>query len=330
MNRITWIDQFRGLAIFFVILSHTCRSYNWLYTYSMLPMFFYISGYLHKSVIDYKVLFNRLFKRLYIPLLFFGLLPNLFNLLKYKELFPVKDYFIGIVLGINVGWFIPCLMVVELIVFFVDYIIKKFTLNDLLIYIIMIIFSISFMFLVEENSHCPWAADTALASIGFYYVGIIIKRFESLGKLGFKIRKSFLYLCLFFFLLLSYIAIHSGFYFNLSINRISNPPVIFLLGIMSCFIFMSLVKAIDLGPLFTWMGINSLFLYYTNIYLKPICIFLFNLFHFDILLFPPYISGLVLSLSQVILAYPFISFVNKYTPILVGVSKVNFKTSKLV
>ena len=78
-NRLDWIDNARGIGIFCVYLYHTGYStpYRYCFEYFLIPIFFFVSGYLfneNRSVTDSL---SRIKKRLFIPYLILGFIIGL-------------------------------------------------------------------------------------------------------------------------------------------------------------------------------------------------------------------------------------------------------------
>ena len=125
-ERFYWIDQFRALAIFFVFMAHCSpeghRNYFLPYfTYCFMPIFFFLSGYLHKEGRSIKQLANRVFLRLYIPFVFFCLIRALMHIIQGGAIGEYGVEFLrSAFLGISNIWFFPCIISVEILAWMVD------------------------------------------------------------------------------------------------------------------------------------------------------------------------------------------------------------------
>ena len=316
-NRIEWIDQYRGIAMLLVVLSHTCYVYDGFYVYSMLPMFFFISGYLHKVKYDFRDFVKKIFFRLYIPLVIFGTIPYILQIIKTHSLIPVFNYLIGILTGVGLGWFLPCLIVIEVIVFLLDNMTKSSFINIWFLTLFVCVVSFIGMFFIHERSNVWWSSDTALISIGFYYWGRLYKNISSQKKFSANLCLGIFFVVI--FVCISYWLLSLDFYFNISINSISSPIIVYPMCLLSCFVFLP-ISRIGFWGVFSWMGRNSLLIYCVNIYIHPIASRLLEMFG----LCDSYNNLWVGSLNviiQLLIIYPMSLFINRYCPIVVGVKK---------
>ena len=127
-GRIHWVDFCKGVAAMMVILSHTYTPgtsalYSVGYSFIMIPIFFFASGYLCKfEYLDaLQFLYDRVFK-LWILYVVYGLLLPFasVSVLKNLVLHPAQilSTFLSAVLNIMTGkvfWFVACLIVVLLL-----------------------------------------------------------------------------------------------------------------------------------------------------------------------------------------------------------------------
>ena len=81
--------------------------------------------------------------------------------------------------SMGVLWFIPFLALVKILYFIVNKICK----NDIQKGILCYIATIYGVFLAQNNICLPWSFDIALASMIFYYVGYILKKYDCLEKI---------------------------------------------------------------------------------------------------------------------------------------------------
>ncbi|WP_354669288.1 acyltransferase family protein [Bacteroides gallinaceum] len=78
-KRLDWIDYARGIGIFCVYLYHTGYStpYRYCFEYFLIPIFFFISGYLFNEERPIKQSVVKIIKRLIIPYLSLGFIIGL-------------------------------------------------------------------------------------------------------------------------------------------------------------------------------------------------------------------------------------------------------------
>jgi fucose 4-O-acetylase-like acetyltransferase len=77
-NRLPWIDTLKGIAISLVVLGHAMNTgpfRNWIYLFHI-PLFFLLSGYLHKPVSNLGVYARRKAKHLLLPYVCFTIVAT--------------------------------------------------------------------------------------------------------------------------------------------------------------------------------------------------------------------------------------------------------------
>lgn len=161
-NRLFFIDVLRTICILLLVLDHSFAIYSgvWPKVYAveniplyfwvgrfccafMLPLWFFISGYLwgfqifeKKKIVTYLYLIKNKGKRLLLPCYFFGFLfiictGNIFFLFSYKGLFSFLS-------GVQHLWFLPVLFWI----FLVSYFLHNHPIKDFVQIIILFILSI--------------------------------------------------------------------------------------------------------------------------------------------------------------------------------------------
>ncbi|WP_455544266.1 acyltransferase family protein [Intestinibacter sp.] len=131
-ERLDYIDETKGIAIFFMLLSHCIAKTNilrmWITSFNM-PLFFMISGILFAYNKSEKNNFNNIIrnkmKKLAIPYFTFCVTLSLFyTLLKFIEhkdfITSMQIYLVDIITlkGIESLWFIPCIFITYIIFWF--------------------------------------------------------------------------------------------------------------------------------------------------------------------------------------------------------------------
>lgn len=143
LKRVAWVDNFKGLCMFGVLLLHTAGivGYQYLSSYILsfvLAAFFFLSGLLLKlpeSTSGFREYFSKCFKRLIIPYFVFSCISFLFWFFITRTIGghaglaidPLRQL-VGIIYGTwgdslmvynRPLWFFPCLFVVQILAFFV-------------------------------------------------------------------------------------------------------------------------------------------------------------------------------------------------------------------
>lgn len=267
-KRENWIDLIKGISALFVMLAHvsgTPMMYRIFYSYIMLPVFFFASGYLTKEEQPLSYLYNRVLKLfilyvMYSIITFFVSVERLLTLFKnpigFLQLFCdcLKDILNGQSL-----WFIACLIITSLIFI----IIKSVTNNNHKLMAVMssILFVLALVFSVPGRKF--WNIDTACVCQFFFVVGYIAKQRSLFSKISHINRK----------ILISgivYIAlIYSAYYFfgetAVAITVGTNEWKLLAVTIPALIIgnvfILLLAKKIDKLPLINYIGSHALIYY---------------------------------------------------------------------
>ena len=119
-GRIRWIDQLRGLAILFVFFAHG-GGWHPVFEYVMMPIFFFLSGYLHKDKSNFVQFVKRIVLRIYIPYVFFCSIRAVMHILTSHDIeFYARELVESLIFGTSNIWFFPCLISVEILAFITD------------------------------------------------------------------------------------------------------------------------------------------------------------------------------------------------------------------
>jgi len=182
MNKIIWVDTFKGLGILAVVLGHIyigeiSRS---IYIFHM-PLFFFLSGYLFKPTLEYKKYLIKKIVHLLIPYFFF-LTPIYisYNGLPSLNLKEIAIYFSEPIIGgrmltgsLGVFWFVTCLFLTQQLM---NYLINKLNSKNLLVLMGLFI-TISFInTYIYTEIWLPWNANVVFAAAPLFYLGHIYKK----------------------------------------------------------------------------------------------------------------------------------------------------------
>ena len=343
-----WVDLLKGFAIICVILGH--RGYvgtGFLPKYMkpeivsfVIPLFFFLSGIVFSidKYSNFKSFFIKKVKTILVPMVLFSLIIIFFNYLYRGLLLGKKDYsmlylknrLIDIVFHIRgrseepsalqtLLWFLVCLFVVQMIMYFIIKITKNKTL--LILLSCCILFAIGAVYMSLKFPLIPWYFENALVLILFFGLGYIIKNEQVFFN---RINK--LYLAPLFLIINL-----STMYFNylymgkkaigLAASQIG-MPLLYLLeslsGILFCVIIFSRIK--KCRPL-SYIGKNSLIYYGMESVMAfiPDIIF-FNVLHinvakmgnFSIIIYIMYV--VIVCLATV----PIVELINRKMPFIKG------------
>lgn len=315
-KRKLWIDSLRSIAIIMVVLGHQIPTEIDFFVYTStvkMPLFFAISGYLFNDRGGNTILFlNKIFWSLIFPWLSLGVISCV-PTLRYGVSFfleTIKDLIIGERL-----WFMPCLILGELLFFFI------YRRNNMFKICILCICCSSIGFVMHKCDVFNFMKiNTAFIVQSFFMIGIIYREIER--KYLHKINVfgiSFLFaICIF----LTYIAsllfpnecidVHKNQYFNI--------PYCFVLIIISCITVFLLFDKIDISnKILVFIGQNSLIIYiYHGIF---IAIFVKILFFMNIVIDNNILFGIIKTIYACLVCSILSYFLNKFFPVLVGKKK---------
>ena len=307
-----WIDEIRALAIILVVLGHQLPEIVFFSAFInpiKMPLFFAISGYLFNKVnVEFSEFIRGVVNKLVIPWITLGLIvtiPQLYDgidefLTRIKYLILGKDF-----------WFMPCLIIGEIILYFL----LKIKNNVILIFSIFLCTTIG---LILGNYKCLdlWMFNRALSVQLFFFMGIIFRRYENnLISYNFKwlLIPIILYITLvtvgLVFYPFSSIDIHQNYYFNLPLNFIT-----IFTGTITCFtLFAKLNRS---NKMLSIIGQNSLVIY---IFHGLILGFTYRVIgFFGIEVYHNILLGIISTIYACVVCTIISLFINKYFPALLG------------
>ncbi|WP_270275986.1 acyltransferase family protein [Enterococcus casseliflavus] len=257
VKRLKWIDFSKGIGIISIVLGHTYFPYSYLLFLFHVPLFFLISGILYKNYPVNSLFFKRV-TNLIIPyfilggvcILVYGFFINqsLFSMFKdYSKLFYSGNKVIGVT---GAYWFIPVLIVTEVICSLLLTLNKKF-----ILFLLCLAYMLFHWVLFDINLILNLAILPI--TIIFFVLGYYMKRYMVTSSL------------LFFstFVCLISLILHFMYQLDLEIdlkNRISSPIILDILTPMSIsFIIFKLGQKISTSKslvvkTINYIGANSL------------------------------------------------------------------------
>lgn len=180
-----FIDLLKGIGIFLVVWGHTMLPRSVLIYSFHMPLFFFLSGFLYKNKPLKEFLSSKII-RLYVPYILFTILSWAFYLvmLGFQErqdligphLPKILSLFNGS--GKNGGndsiWFLTCLMVVNLLFWCLDNVLKKPG------FIVMAVLAISGVgyYLGTERIFLPFKTDVAFTALVFFFLGHCFRKWN--------------------------------------------------------------------------------------------------------------------------------------------------------
>ena len=278
-SRIVWVDICKLIGIFLMVVGHSTKNENilsWIYSFHM-PLFFILSGYTYditkyKNRYTYVNYLKNNVKHLVFPIIIFGFITTLYrfvwnyifmdvNRIDYKI---IQNGIIGIFLQLRLTkfggyfWFLSALFVSKVILY---KLVEKVDSTKA-------IFALSVSCFVTGSilkgclniGGLLWNLDVVPFIIGFLLIGILIRRFEQKGNVGW-----------FIIILICYVI---SFKMNCTVDMcrdIYGDYFLYVLeSITGSVIMMQIVKLacrkvkIPITQRLAWLGSNSLIIYCMN------------------------------------------------------------------
>lgn len=339
-----WIDIARAFAIIFVIFVHIG---NELSAYGInidlpftvtatainpikLPLFFAISGYLFSSRnSDAEYFIKREFKTRLIPYLvwgsFIGIVGSFarfyrcdLNFSSFAEIF-LHGYVLPLLKG-NLIWFVPCLIIMEIIFF----LLIKISRNNLYVMCLLTVLLTTCGYLISSKSIMPWKVDTALTCIQFMFFGYLLKHtkaselFENHNKsLITAAISGFLYILL----LLIMNKIWSGCAVDINQGKYFNPVAFSVLAITGVMFMFSISAVVSSCKPLEFVGKNTLIYFVWHMYIVKVFILIFKIT--GALSFLPMCFSVLIITTACCFATAFVSvLINRYLGFTVGLKKI--------
>lgn len=181
-QRYVWLDAIKGIGILSVIFLHTMENMS-LLLYAM-PLFFIVSGYLHRPVPDMKSFFLKNAKRMLLPyLVFFLLIGTKDIILSDNRIDAIGDYAKLLIWGgnhmkgeLSVFWYIDVLFI-SLMAF------NFMCLRKVPTYFYVLLYLLSF--LVDWlDVNLPWNIQSLPLALCYMYVGSLFREHYAPQDIG--------------------------------------------------------------------------------------------------------------------------------------------------
>ena len=250
VDRKLWLDALRGIAIILVVYGHCVQGWTEFFVFTSpvkMPLFFAISGYLFKPRGGNQLQFYKsIFLKLVVPWLVLGMIPFTHQLERFSDLVAGKPF-----------WFMPCLIISEIIWFYVH----KFAKNDTQIVLLGCILCILGFVLHHFNVLRYATINTAFIVQFFFVLGYMVRKHEN-----YLLEKSRVLLpsniIVYLLLGISILFVWPGQSLDVHLNRYCNIPVCACMIILGC---TSLFVGFNKGGLaprwLVYVGQNTLLIY---------------------------------------------------------------------
>lgn len=258
-ERKTWIDALRAVAMIFVIFGHNaqwCDTFFLFTTPIKIPLFFAISGYLFNDRKGIQIdFFKSLFFKLLLPFFCLVTIPALLLSL-YQGVEKLLESWYKMISG-DSYWFITCLIVAEVIHFYI----RRACKTTLLIVIVCIIVSAIGLFAAKNDVLHFGKVNTALICQAYLLLGLLLKQYEKkLDRLSIEVTVGIFVM----YVVLCFVSqfIFSNIMFDCNQNlyyNISFCTLLIVMGCMSCFMLAKRITKIPRWVIF--IGQNTFILY---------------------------------------------------------------------
>ena len=327
-GRIEFVDLAKGITILIIALTHTYGDSGGfvleIFSIFKVPTFFALSGIFFKTYESSIVFFKKKANQLLIPLVFtylFLSLPwNVFLELYGGHTLSITNLILmpgtnRLNFGMAPGaWFVLCLLLIEIFYYFVFVLSRG---NMMLISFVTLLAGIT-GYLLNEMSLPIWL-DTALTSMPFFLLGILIGRYSSFLKLEMSSRQWLILALSAIIFLYSIYILGDGEIFY-ACNRYSvNAFCLFIGGAAGVLIVILISKAIRTLTLISFIGRHSLIVLLTHqlyLFILRNIVYQLNFKQDDSLV------SFILFIILVILSVPTIFFCKKYLPWAFGLKDV--------
>lgn len=256
-SRFLYLDLAKGIGITMVLLVHAFPGRLLFLYLGLVPIFFFISGYLFSKSESFSIYLKKRINGLVVPLIFFFVVSILLQLLisavshNFSNLRP-ENLFNEHISVNGPLWFLVCLFVVSLIYYTIA-LIKNELLQTLVIYLL----SITGFLLNLYKIDLPFYIDSAFSSVLYFHVGVLTRKYAGIQALQRKSK------ALIFALLFLVTTLFAQFHqmVDLRDNEIGSNYLLFLFStfsmISTIYFFSHWVEKISV---FNWMGRNTLIL----------------------------------------------------------------------
>lgn len=297
-KRLNVIDVAKGIGIILVVFAHVNYQPNLLtmiYSFHM-PLFFIISGILFdkNKHADFKAFIVRRFKTLFVPYVLFEIFSigclylaerayapwQLFDVTKERYL----EYFSQILISnwsrthVNQPlWFIPCLLLVEILYFFIVKMDKKLIIPTCAL-LACVGWVLESGLLPFDNKTLPWSLDSALIALAFYAIGNLSSEYVQAVIRNVSKKENKNTWCLVFIAVVALVwvplALMNG-KITLGSKILNNGFLLFINGILGTMIILAISIMLQKNKFLTFCGRNSFYLMSThyiirNYLIKPI------------------------------------------------------------
>lgn len=295
-----------------VVYGHCVQDWNEFFVFTSpvkMPLFFAISGYLFKSRDgNQKQFFKSIFLKLIIPWIIFGLFP-------FIIMHPIQivERIYSLISG-KILWFMPCLIIAEIIWFYVG----KFIKDPKWVVVTGVAASLLGFFLNANHLLRFAMIDTAFVVQAFFVLGFLLKKYEE----RFSVRSLILlFVVLYIGLGIFTLYYYPGMSLDVHLNKYYNFGVCALMIVLGCLmLFFSFRQFNVKWKWLVYIGQNTLIIYMLHGYGLLLSSKFLSVFWGQYITYSPVIA-LIKTFIAVACCCVIAFAVNKYVPQIVGKKK---------
>lgn len=323
-NRIKWVDAAKGVGILMVMFGH-----NWLdwkycyYFYSFhMPLFFILAGYTFSNRRTPWDFIRQKAKVLLIPYVLFVICNLLFyGALSYSHGgdYNMRAEALSFLLQQRHTylWFLPVLFLSELLVYFISKqnMLIKYKTGGVIFSILITLHSLT---VITNNVNWIWNLDLVPMASAF----IILGHFYKKAAVSMQIETNNLVMIGLFLISFTISTVNFIVWDRVDIwgNSYGSIPLFYLGAIAATYSLILLLKRIPSPYVLIFLGVNSLLVYGLHRMVIEICFIIWN--KIGVVYDGVSIVSLFIAVCNVVLTcvllYPFICFINKKCPWLIG------------
>lgn len=264
MKRDESIDTLRGIGAFCAMWAHVRAGgiYGTIISPIMLPVFFFVSGYLLKPEMTTRNFIKSRIINLLLPWIVISYVQAYFNISDIKKMLKnvsvVKEIGIDCTLGILQGrtiWFVPALLVSLTIAYGIIKICRKWQGAIAVSFTISIL---SYYFLREIEALRIWNISCALINQVFIIAGYYIRRYANNECVAKRIVEHKVWVVVYAVEIVVFMKFFAWDGFDIRNNGIQNIFMFFALCFSGLFAVFALTRKWSHIPLLTFMGRHSL------------------------------------------------------------------------
>lgn len=277
-KRLNTLDIAKGIGIIFVVFAHvnyTPELLVLIYSFHM-PLFFMLGGMVFRKekYPTFKSFMARRWKTMIIPYLVFSALAVIFAFAMENTFSAIDnitgeeyiDYLVQIFVAqgskgmLDVPmWFVPCLLVVEIIYYFIS------KLKKLAIVLTVTAFTTAGWILESgllefDNSLLPWSLDSALFALSFYATGNLLSKPVTNAIRNIKKDKDKTKICLIIIGAMAIIWLPATLVngkITLGSKILNNGFLLYLTGVTGTLIVLTVSIFADKVKFLVWLGQNT-------------------------------------------------------------------------